>query len=74
MFIGLFVLGAGFFALVVAGLVVLLTLVATKGPGVQDPPRRRPDEVLRRRLDEGDIDADEYHRRMRQWQAGGGTL
>ena len=75
---GLFFIAAVIVAIVmIAGVGVLLGLVAWRtsprgaATDVQDPPKRRPDEVLRQRLADGDISAQEYDERLAEWHRGG---
>ena len=61
----------------IAGVGVVLGLAAWRtsprgaATDVQDPPKRRPDEVLRQRLADGDITAQEYDERLAEWHRGG---
>ena len=56
---------------IVLGLAAWRTSPRGAATDVQDPPKRRPDEVLRQRLADGDITAQEYDERLAEWHRGG---
>lgn len=51
--------------LAVAALVVFLVRTTASGGRPPVPPQRSPDEILAERLARGEIDEDEYQRRIR---------
>lgn len=54
-----------FWVLLIAGIVALVRYLGRGEPGaVSPPPRRAPEQILAERFAHGEIDADEYRRRL----------
>lgn len=65
-----------FWGAVIVGIVALIRYVGRGGQqgGSQQPDRRTPEQVLADRFARGEIDEDEYHRRLDTLRSGGASM